>query len=322
MQLETKIALVGGVLPGVIALATLLPAWWRAKRRGTLTRGDRDGPVWLAPALVFVAFVLGDYAVNGVPHWWTPHGPYRYVHAAGLMCALGVLEGLVRLPAWLAAALRASALAGVVWILGSPYSGDGAVVPTHEFVGWMLTLAIAGSASITLADAGARRLRGPLAPIALLALAGGAAGVVMLNHLAYAAQTAPALVAVLTNVAIVSCFVRGVRLDRGGVTAVVGVVYAWVAGAYFQAEILSLPALALVVIAPLGLAAAAAFPKRPWPVRLGVALLVTALCLGSAVWVSTLAAPADDGSGEPDPYADYYGWSDTPAGTLAPWSAS
>lgn len=325
MQLETKIALFGGVVPGVMALATLLPAWWRAKKRGTLAReGDkrpaRDGPVWLAPILVFVAFAGADYAVNGPPHWWTPHGPYRFIHAVGLMCALGVLEGLVRVPVWIAAVLRAAALAGVVWMLGSPYSGEGRVVATHEYLGWMLVLAIGGSAMITLADRGARSIRGALAPIVLLATVGGAAAIVMLNTLAFAAQTAPAPVAVLTNVAIVSVFVRAIRLDRGGVTAVLGVVYAWVVGAYFQTGILSMPALVLVALSPIGLACAAAMPKRHWTLRLAACLIVTGVCLGAAAWVSTLAAPAGDNSGDPDPYADSYGLA--PARTLAPWSAS
>ncbi|MEZ6318201.1 MAG: hypothetical protein R3B49_05510 [Phycisphaerales bacterium] len=310
MQLEIKIALFGGVVPGVVALATLLPAWWRAKKRGTLAHaGDerpaRDGPVWLAPVLVFVAFAGADYAVNGPPHWWTPHGPYRFIHAVGLMCALGVLEGLVRVPVWIAAVLRAAALAGVVWMLGSPYSGPDAFVPTHDYIGWMLAMTIGGSAAITLADRGAQLMRGAFTPIVLLALVGGAAKVAEMNTLGFAAQTAPALVAVLTNVLIVSAFVRGIRLDRGGVTAVLGVVYAWLAGTYFQAYALSMPVLVLVALSPIGLACAAAMPKRPWPVRLGVCLIVTGVCLGAAAWVSTLAAPAGDDSGDPDPYAGY-----------------
>ena len=62
MQLETKIALFGGLIPGAVALAVLLPAWRRAGRRsGDDQGGPRRGPFWLAPLCTIVILTVFMY---------------------------------------------------------------------------------------------------------------------------------------------------------------------------------------------------------------------------------------------------------------------
>jgi len=307
MQLETRILLFGAILPGLLAGAGLLIAWRRARKRGVLARDDRDGPVWLMPILLLIGFIAADWVIHGHPRLWPDSAAYRYPHAVGLAAALGVVEGLLRLPRWLMLMLRSVVYAAIGWILVERYHEVG-TVPTEQFVGWLLVGGIGGGMIATAADRAARDLPAGLGPALLLPIAGATAAIGYFGTLAYAAQSLPSTIAVLVAALVVGLLVRGLRLDRGAITTLVGIMIAMGFGAGLQAEVVSTPALLLLGMSPLGLLAAAWLGARHWAWRVIAGLIATGAILaasGAAMSLATTQESPDASTA--DPYADYDG---------------
>jgi len=308
MSLEARILLFGVVVPGLVAVASVLTVWRRARSRGTLDRDDRDGPVWLVPPLLLLGFSLADWVIQGVPSLWPDSAAARYTHAVALVALLGLTEGLIRLPIWTALTARMLVYAGVVWILVEPYREVG-TVPDALFFGWMAVAALGGGAVATACDRAAKDLRGGLTAIILLPVVVATAAIAFEGTLAYASQTLGSTVAVLASVLVAGLVVRGIRLDRGGVTTVLGILLAMFLGVGLHAGGLHAPPLVLLGIAPLGLVAAWWLRDRHWLWRHGAGLLATLTVLGAAVGVTLLETRslADDQSeSQNDDTDDWY----------------
>lgn len=258
MSIETKIVLFAGLIPGVVVGAGLLASWTLARKRARPDSETPAEPRWAAPVLLALVFLPADYAVKGFPTLWTDNAVYRYPHAALLIAAVAVLEGFAR-PAWYARMpLRAGAVAGAAWILGWPYViPPSEIMPVHQFVGWACVSALGAMLVMEAADRGARHLRGPATPIVLLPAMAATPAVCFLFGSAYAAQSGAVLVAVTVASLLAGLLVRRLRLDGGGVTGMLALMYVFVLGTAFHFDPRSLASLLLIGAAPAGLGVAA-----------------------------------------------------------------
>lgn len=312
---DLRAILIAGVIPGVVSGVALLLLWWwdRWRQRKVAASGEpsggrggareRFGPVWLLPVLLAGSFIAGDYTVNGPPFWWPDSNPYRFVHAAAALGLLGLVEGVFRLAWWVAAVLRAGVLGGIVWMLGEGYVPH--AVAEHDFVGWMLLAGLGGAGLIAGLERGARELRGAVPMVPIVMTFGAAPGLMFFAGYAGLAQAAIGPIACATAAMVVGLLFRDrLRIDRGAVTVACGLLIAMAAGAGFQVEPLSGPALLLFVAGPVGIAAAAGFASRHWGLRLAAAIIATGAMLGASAYALHLAQP-EPVAEEEDPYADY-----------------
>jgi len=309
MSMEVKLALFGGVIPGLISGIALLAAWWLHTKRGKKpesrdqeTKPDRapKGPVWLAPPLLALAYALGDYSKNNLPQLWPDSNNYRYVHAVALIALLGLLHSLVRLPMWIAYPIRAAVMGGVFWMLVEGYHPH--AVPSVQFYRWMAATAILGAGIMTSAEIGAARLRRGLAPAAYLIISAGAGPVLLLSNLSYGMHGIVPMIAFCSAALIVGLIVKTFRLDRGGASVISGVVIVLCIGAGFQNEVVSMPALLLLAGSPAALLLAVPLAKRRWWIRLLAVGAATGVLVGASLLTVQLAQPQPDPD---DPYADY-----------------
>lgn len=186
MPLEQRIALFGGIIPGLLTAISLVAAWWIpalinknlhanifVQRAAAPAERDRTPPfreaakLWVAPVLVFVAVCLADWVINGRWVWQFSHNAtFRFPHAVGLFALAGVIEALIPAPSWSRAPFRAAAAVGAMFLLVHPYVG-GAVEP-GAFWAWTVIAAAAAAVTVTAAETGAQRL-GAFATAAALA---------------------------------------------------------------------------------------------------------------------------------------------------------
>ncbi len=297
--METKLALFAGVIPGAISLAVLVLAWRMLRENST------RGAAWASPVLVAVAVVLGDYSKFGLPELWPDSNTYRFPHAAGVLAIAGLIEALIRLPAWGALLVRAIAYAGVTWMLCEGYHPQ--VLSTGQLAG-LIGVASVGMALVAhAADRGAAALPGWRGP-AMLAVVFMAAGpLALLGGLSYGMHLATAMIAFTVAAAIVGLIAPRLSLSGGGVTVLVGVVLALILGMGVQTEPVSVGALIALALTPAAIGVAALIPKHRERTR----VWFTGLCvLGglSLAFGQLLTARAEiERERADDPYADSYG---------------
>jgi hypothetical protein len=302
MSMEAKLALFGGVIPGLFSGVVLLVAWLLHARRQQQTEPDRAsrGPVWLAPPLITLAYAFGDYSKNNLPQLWPDSNNHRYVHAVALIGLLGLLTGLVRLPIVAAYPLRAAVMGGAFWMLVEGYHPH--AVPSVQFYGWLAASALVGAGIITAAEIGAAHLRRGSAPGVLLIACAGAGPVLLLGNLSYGMHGIVPMIAFCSAALIVGLIVSRFRLDRGGATVITGVILVLAIGAGFQNEVVSMTSLLLLAMSPAALAVAAALKERAWWLRLVAAGAAVAVLVGSSLVTAQIAQPEPDPD---DPYAGY-----------------
>jgi|GEM_PF-3018709 len=339
MSDEMKLALIGGVLPGLITGVAMLAAWliW-ARQRANAARSAADipeslhrehfGPVWVGPVVLAIGYVLADSVTNGPPQLWPDNNTYRYPHVAAALGLLGVLEGLwtqrTLLRESVIALARAGVLAGCVWMIGEGYY-DAGTRSADQFFGWMAVVAIGGAVAMRLADAGASVLSGRVLGLLLSLLAGATMPVLFLTGSALLTRTTTGLVAFAAAAALAAWIVwfltrttdaepphwsRLVRLDRGVTTVFTGLIVVGAAGVAFQTYPAAKGPAALLLIglapATLGiLAAGTSTLGRVAPARIVAAVAALLLTLGAAAGIAQLGQPAEDDSSD-DPSYEYY----------------
>lgn len=307
MTMETKLALFGGVVPGAITLGVLVLVWRVLARAEEQHEPEREGvrawigPVWAGPVLVAVALVLGDYTKHGWPTLWPDSNVYRYPHALGVFALAGLIEAFVRLPVWGAWCVRAVAFAGVFWMLAEGYHPG--AVPTPWFVGLMGAGALGGATVATMADRGAALLPGWRAPALVAVLFAGAGPIVHVGGLSYGMHAAAPMIAFGVAGAIAGLIAPRLTLERGAMTAVVGVVYVLMIGAGVQTEALSVASLVALGLAP-GAFGLAWFVRTRRPMaRVGIVAAGLIVLLGVSLGLAMIASGGSSEEEEYDPFA-------------------
>lgn len=308
-QLLLKLTLLGGVLPGVIALATLFLFWmWHAHRSNMkeLESADAvvsDGPRWLLPVLLALGAIACDLVINSGMQAWPKSATERYLHVFLLLGFVGFVEGLFRWPSVLVLVARALAYAGAVWMLAGPYV-QSEILTSQELIAWMAVAGIGGGVLAHHADYALENTKAWHAGLVFILAFGGLMPILFAIGWATGSMMLIGVIAVLVNVSIVGLVFKRVRLSRGGVSVLVGLLIALIVGSGIQNEPVSVPALALLALLPL----AASIPGNnrfcSLLTRAGAVVLLLGIVGGMVQWQNNLNNADDNAAGE-DPYADY-----------------
>lgn len=344
MTQELKLAVFGGVLPGLLTGLAMLIAWGVHARklnreaRSTAAIPDsirarfRDGPVWVAPLVLAFGYLGADYATNGTMKLWPDSNTYRFPHAVLLLGVVGLIESLIPLSGIarsIAVTLaRAAALAGGYWMLTEGYH-DAGTINDSTFYGWMGVVTLGGTAVLSAANLGAGAASARA--VGLLAALIGAAciGLLFASGYALVAQSSAVIVAWGTASALAAWILwlggkrqgypegaRVVWLDRGGMTVFAGLVILHAVGARFHTYPAphGAPGLLLIGLAPAALAVLALRPLdneerdqawRAGPLRILLTAAAILATLGAAATPILLDQPVENADTSGE-YDDYY----------------
>jgi hypothetical protein len=312
-QLQERLMLYGGLIPGAIAMLALLSVWYAhaffkskagedVRDDESETKGASVGPRWALPILLAIGFVGADYASNEVLHLWPEGNNYRFTHAIVLITLAAVAEGLFTIPLLLGFVIRMLAYSGAFWMLSEGYEtsvfGDSATL-----IGSMLFAGIAAAVVSIASDRVSEDTRGWVDSITWLVIAGATMPILLYNHFSIGAMIPAGIIAVLVSTLLVSLIFRDIRFARGGVTVLVGFMLTMLAGSIVQTGVENLPAVMLLAIAPM----VTLVPmKGVSGIRQLVArLILLAVILGSSGGLMYMSHVDEGSSSETDPYADY-----------------
>lgn len=318
-ELQERLMIYGGFIPGAISLILLIGAWYiHAFKKSRIDhleddyendyeedegeerdeRAVSDGPRWMLALMLMLGFAGADFAANKIFHLWPDSNNYRYTHAIALIALVGMLEGFVRLPMLVAFGFRFLAYGGAFWMLAEGYAstvfGDSAT-----FVGSTLFVALASALVSTGSDRNSEDTPAWVDAITWLVIAGASMPILLANHFSTGAMIPTGIIAVLVSALLTSLIFRDLRLSRGGVTVLVGLMLTMLTGSIIQTGVDNLPAVLLLALSPM----VTVVPlKTPSGFRMLVArLILLGVILGSAG--AMLYWTHDDGLD--DPYAEY-----------------
>lgn len=317
-QLQQRLMIYGGFIPGAISLVLLVGAWYfHAFKKSRVDHHEdgedgsgveverhagSDGPRWLLALMLFVGFAGADYAASYTFHLWPDSNNYRFTHAIGLIALVGVLEGFVRLPLLVAFVFRVLAYGGAFWMLGEGYA-VGVFGDTPSFVGSALFAAIVSALIATSADRTNEQTPAWVDAITWLVIAGATMPILLQNHFSIGAMVPAGIIAVLVSAAMTSLIFRDLRLSRGGVTVLVGFMLTMLTGSIIQTGADHLSSVLLLALAPM-------VTMIPLKGLSGVRMLVVrlsllALILGSSGAMLLWSIQSDEALGGTDSYMEY-----------------
>lgn len=217
--------------PGLMTGVGLLAAWllWQAALRSAPSEATPRGPLWVAPVVFTLAFLVAYYGFNPKPQLWPTSSAMRFHTTAAAGGAIGVLTSLVALvPArfrWdghlVRHPLTLALGAFIALALLAPLT-------PHALSAAKVTLIAAASAAwLALAtaalDAVAHRQQGWRMPVVLLPVAAALIPVCYFGAYATGAQFSACLIALLCAALVVGLICPRLSLERGGVIFVMGV---------------------------------------------------------------------------------------------------
>lgn len=298
-QLQQRMMLYAGLIPGAISFILLLGAWYLHALRASRTDLDdpdtqrpvSDGPRWLMPILLVGGIAGAEYAQNYGFKLWPDDNTYRFTHAAVLIALAAIAEGLVKLPLAAAIALRLLAYAGAFWMLTEGYTQT-VLGGSANLIGYTLFAAVATTLVATGIDRNATRNHherplGWLDALSWVLILGVTMPVLFENRFALGAMYPVGAVSVLVSAALVGLIFRSLSLARGGVTLLTGFFMTMLAGSIVQAGVGNLPSVMLVCALPLVLLVPLTTPSRIKRLLARVALI--AFVGGAAM--TTIHAP-------------------------------
>lgn len=309
-QLQQRMMIYGGFLPGAISLILLIAAWYiHAFKESRVDHKEDDeerkasqGPRWMLPLMLAIGFAGADFAGNFTIHLWPEGNNYRFTHAIALISLVGIFEGLVRLPMLAGLGLRFLAYAGAFWMLGEGYAYP-VFGGMPVFVGSTLFAALCGALIATSSDRNSEDTPAWVDSITWIVIAGASMPIFLQNHFSIGAMIPGGIIAVLVSALIVGSIFRAVRLSRGGVTVLVGFMLTMLVGSIIQTGADYLPAVMLLALSPMvtliPLGSGSGFK------RLIFRLVVLVAILGSAGGTMYWSMVGDQSDGEVDPYAEY-----------------
>jgi len=296
------------VYPGLIAGVGLLASWllWQVAFRSAPSEATPRGPLWVAPVVFTLAFLVAYYGFNPKPQLWPSNAVMRLHATAAAGGAVGVLAALAAmLPARFrwgghlarhALALALGAFIALAYL--APLTPHALSAPRVA----VLAVASAIWLAITTAilDSVAHRLQGWRMPAALLPLVGGSVPVFLFGAYATGAQFAGTLIALLSAALVVGLICRRLSLERGGVIFVMGVLLSLGLIAYFFNSNSRTGPLILLALAPIaaGVSLLPAIADRKGLLPFLAAFAPMALVAGAAALWAFLGRPDLD----PYPY--------------------
>ncbi len=322
-QLQERLMMFGGMIPGAVSLVLLLGAWYvhafRKSREDHLEDEvfDEDGaeeaqvhaacaglggPRWLLPMLLAGGFAGADYAANEVFHLWPDGNNYRFTHAIVLIALVGVVEGLVRLPMLVGFVVRALGFGGAFWMLAEGYVGS-VFVDSPMFVGSAIFAALASALVGSAIDRQSEETPAWVDSISWIIIAGASMPIFLQNHFSTGAMIPAGIIAVLVSTLIVGLIFRDLRLSRGGVSVLVGFMLTMLTGSIIQTGAVNLPAVLLLALSPMVMLVPGRSRSSFGLLLMRVVLLV--LVLGAAGGLMAYGGGGDGDGGEVDPYAEY-----------------
>lgn len=272
-QLQQRMMIYAGFIPGAVALLVLMAGWYlHALRVSRLDQGigdtparPSDGPRWLLPLLLALGYAGGDYASHYTVHFWPHDNTYRYTHAIALIALLGMGEGLVRIAILPALLLRTMVYAGAFWMLSEGYTHT-VFSGVPSLWAYALVGALGAALIATGADHGAQSPPPPPPPpppggdsvrratwvdaVTWILIGAGMMPILYMNNFGIGAQLPAGIIAVMSAALLVSLVFKDFSLARGGVTVLVGFVLTLVTGSIIQTGALDLPSVLLVALAP------------------------------------------------------------------------
>ena len=314
-QLQQRLMIYGGLIPGALALVVLLGAWYihafKASRVDHTQHEDQDdgvekradGPRWVLPILLAVGFAGADYAANDSIQLWPEANNYRFTHAIGLIMLVGVIEGLVRLPMLVGFVLRAVGFGGAFWMLSEGYV-PGVFADSSVLLGSAIFAGLAGSLVASASDRNSEDTPAWVDSMSWLVIVGASMPIFLQNHFSTGAMIPAGIIAVLVSAMLTSLVFRDLRLSRGGVTVLVGFVLTMLVGSIIQTGVVNLPAVLLVALSPMVMMVPRV-GKSNWRL-LGARMVMLAAVLGSSAGLIFMSGSNDSEMGEEgDSYMDY-----------------
>jgi len=311
-QLQQRLMMYGGFIPGGISLVLLIAAWYiHAFKKSRVDHLDQvddedgedsvglqgvsNGPRWMLPLMLLVGFAGADYAANYTFHLWPDGNNYRFTHAIALIALVGMLEGYVRLPMLVAFGFRALAFGGAFWMLAEGYV-DSVFGGTPSFIGSAVFAALAGALISTAADRNSEETPAWVDSISWIVIAGASMPILLQNHFSIGAMIPAGIIAVLVSTLITGLIFRDLRLSRGGVTVLVGLMLTMLTGSIIQTGVDNLVSVLLLALSPMMLAVPM---KGTAGVRkLAARLILLVVILGSAgamlYWTGSEAGLGDE----------------------------
>ncbi|NQX95540.1 MAG: hypothetical protein HRT64_11600 [Erythrobacter sp.] len=268
-QMQERLMTYAGFIPGTIAMVLLLAAWYFHAFKASRTDLDDDlleeeadeprpvspGPRWLLPILLAVGVAGADYAINDGFQMWPDSNNDRFTHAILLIALVGVAEGLVKLPLFVAFAMRLLAYAGAFWMLTEGYT-EVVLGSTANLIGYTLAAALATALVATAADRNAvknhhDRKLGWLDALTWVMIMGAIMPVSLKNEFAIGSMLPAGIIAVMVSATIVGLVFSSFSIARGGISTLAGFVMMIFAGICVQAELTNLPSVLLAMLLPL-----------------------------------------------------------------------
>lgn len=318
-QLQERLMIYGGFIPGIISMLFLLTGWYlhaykKSKRMIETDDHDEhtdrlfDGPRWILPLMLALGFIGADYASNYTIHLWHDSNNYRFTHAIALIALVAILEGLIRLPLLLAFALRALVYAGAFYMLAEGYTttvlGGTPILIGSTIFAALISALIATSADSNCEHNHAQKSHSWVDAFTWLIISAGAMPILLKNSFSIGAMIPAGIIAVLTSTLIVSSIFKDLRFSRGGITVLVGFLMTMLVGSLIQTGAEYLPSLLLLGIAPLVTLIPLRSPSGLHRLIARVAILI--VILGSSLATLHYATSANQSNdAEIDPYADY-----------------
>lgn len=289
--------LIGGVLPGVIALVLLAAPWviWR-ERAGAMVR-------WVAPVAVALAFVPAVIVTNKHANIWPVNASERALAVAGVALVFALLVVLLGRPslakkrwAWvcgmLAGALAGKSGAFAVLIALHPHA-----VSTAMLLGVGVAAGVWASAGTKLLARAERMSSGFTVPGMFALALFGSSLVMLFSAIGVYAQTTGGLVAAMTSAALVGLWKRQQVLGQGAYIVPLGVLAYLLVGAWQLSANPPLGALVMAAMLPFVVAGAAMLTRRKGIARVIAAwAIVAAFTFGAVGWAYSIYSAAKDAS--------------------------
>ncbi|MCW5776922.1 MAG: hypothetical protein KIS87_10830 [Phycisphaeraceae bacterium] len=307
--MSTRDLLVTTVYPGFITGVGLLAAWlvWQLLFRPSASIDSRPrGPLWAAPVVFTVAFLVAYYGFNPKPQLWPTNAAMRFHVTAAAGGAIGVLISL-------------AALTPVRFRLGGRLFRQPLTLALGAFIALALLAPLAPHAlnatriamvasacaiwlslATAMLDATAHRLQGWRMPIVLVPIAAAAIPVCLYGGYATGARFSACLVALLCAALVVGLVCHRFSLERGGVAFVLAALLSLgVVAEFYNPNSRTIP-LILLGLAPFAavLSLLPSLARRKNLMPLLAAVVPVALVAGAAALWAFLGKPHLD----PYPY--------------------
>ncbi len=315
-QLQQRLMMYGGFIPGAISLILLLAAWYlhafkESRADHEFEHDDADeahskkhkaGPRWMLPLMLAVGFAGADYAANYGIKLWPDSNNYRFTHAIALIALVGMLEGFVKLPLLIAFVFRFFAYGGAFWMLAEGYA-DTVLGGTQPFVGYALFAALSAATIATAIDRNSEETPAWVDAGSWVLIAGASMPIFLQNHFSIGAMVPAGIIAVLVSTAIVGLIFRSLRLSRGGITVLVGFMLTMLTGSIVQTGVDELSSIMLVAASPMVLVVSM---RALSPIKQAIARVILLLIiLGASGAMIGWSMGSQESTDEIDPYADY-----------------